>query len=671
MFSPGRRANAMIDAIDARAQRKRAALLAAALTLAITTLFLARSCTVGVPGITGDEPHYLIMTESLLRDGDLELRDDYERDAQTYYIYGPMAPHVYNTPRGWMPYHTPGLAFLLALPYWLGHIAGARLTLCLLTFLLPWSVYLWLSTQVSRRAATWLTLGVTLSLPVAYGASFVFPDLVGGVLVATLVLFLLRAHRSGAAARTWAAFWLVTGLLLWLNVKFAAPGLVIAVGGLIVAALHGPGLGDRRTRLALSLLVAVGPLALVALYQHLFGTPLGIRGLSEIASPPTRALAIFLGLHLDQSQGMFLQHPLLLAGLAAFIPFVLTRPWLAIFWVVLYAALLVPNAMQVARFGSGGPAGRFGWTAVWLWIVPIGVVVNRYRESLERYVGPAVVSSLVWQALLAARWIALPETINAPVFDERIWARDSLFPVQLRYSFPSFYTWDFVSYVAYLPTALALVGAGLLLATGALALSPVTRRWLKGTWVTFGVVCALLLPVAPKPGHASPEELVRDRAVLRDAASQSIRRFEAERLFAAERPRDVVDDQAASGRAARALHGIQPATPLVSVPPVTAGAGEYRVDVAVRLLTSAPGIRAATLDVMIDGEERPIAGGAIFSKELSLESYSRVGFYLHLRQPQDALRFRLVAQPGVEAAVDYVELVPLLPLPGSDDERSR
>src|SRR5919201_4441008 len=37
---------------------------------------------------TGDEPHYLIMTQSLLRDGDFDLRNNYEqKDYLEYYPY--------------------------------------------------------------------------------------------------------------------------------------------------------------------------------------------------------------------------------------------------------------------------------------------------------------------------------------------------------------------------------------------------------------------------------------------------------------------------------------------------------------------------------------------------------------------------------------------------------
>lgn len=37
---------------------------------------------------TGDEPHYLIIAASVLRDGDLDVTNNYEEDARTAEIYG-------------------------------------------------------------------------------------------------------------------------------------------------------------------------------------------------------------------------------------------------------------------------------------------------------------------------------------------------------------------------------------------------------------------------------------------------------------------------------------------------------------------------------------------------------------------------------------------------------
>ena len=40
--------------------------------------------------LTGDEPHYFILAASLLRDGDVDVRNNFDEDAATGEIYGPI-----------------------------------------------------------------------------------------------------------------------------------------------------------------------------------------------------------------------------------------------------------------------------------------------------------------------------------------------------------------------------------------------------------------------------------------------------------------------------------------------------------------------------------------------------------------------------------------------------
>ena len=71
---------------------------------------------------TGDEPHYLLMAQSLWREGDLDLRDNFERRDYLEYTPGPVTTH-YGTPRRDgrpFPAHSPGLPFALAPLYAIG-----------------------------------------------------------------------------------------------------------------------------------------------------------------------------------------------------------------------------------------------------------------------------------------------------------------------------------------------------------------------------------------------------------------------------------------------------------------------------------------------------------------------------------------------------------------------
>ena len=437
-------------------------LLVAAVPVTIAlAVFIAR--TRSLP-LVGDEPHYLIMADSVASDGDLDLRNNYLRDFDTHRIFGLITPHVYNVPRGWMPYHAPGLGILLAVPFRIGGAVGARTALILFTAALAWALLTWLGDRVPLALAAWVTIGLTVSLPLLLESAEIYPDLPAGVIVTVLALWLLRRSEDGRADKSWAGFWLIAGALPWLNVKFIAITIVLAGAGLALATRFAP--RRRAIPLATSILVLVGIGGLAAFHVWAFGTPLGARRMNELTTSVSRATMIFLGLHLDQSQGLFVQQPLLLAGVAALPLFVRRRPRFALFWTALYAAAIVPNALELARYGVAGPVGRFGWTAAWLWAIPIGVVVAAHGQRLSRAVRVTVALSLFYQAALATRWLAVPQ-ILFPELDE---PRDSLFPDAVRPWLPSFYFWDFSSYWRFPPNLVAglIVFVCLLIGIGAL-----------------------------------------------------------------------------------------------------------------------------------------------------------------------------------------------------------
>jgi len=73
---------------------------------------------------TGDEPHYLLIAQSLLYDHDVRVANNYERgDYHTYYG-GPLAPHLSRSgPDSAYPMHAPGLSAVIAAAF---AIAGYR-----------------------------------------------------------------------------------------------------------------------------------------------------------------------------------------------------------------------------------------------------------------------------------------------------------------------------------------------------------------------------------------------------------------------------------------------------------------------------------------------------------------------------------------------------------------
>ena len=420
--------------------------------------------------VRGDEPHYLVMTDSIVQDRTFDLRNAYSRQNERRQIYpSPLLnPHARITRYRWAPWHGPGLPLVLALPFLAGGIVGAKLALCALAGFLTLALYRFLARRLPMEQAVWLTLGLVVCLPFCFGASKIYPDFVGGILAACLTVWLIHAGERPTTTAGWALFWLAAGFFPWLNSKYLGSTVILTAWALGVRwQLRRQGVGANRLEVATVALVLVGVLGLAGFHYWGVGQPFGPRRLQELSWSFSRAAMIFLGLHFDQSQGMFIQHPLFITGIAALPIFTWRQPLHAFFWLGLYASLIVPNSMELARWGGGGPVGRFAWSAEWLWAIPLGYAIAELPTKLSRLVKPAVTASLAYQAFLAMRWLGNLRLLF-PRFEESLALRDSLFPISLRPFVPSFYFWDFKSYWTYPPNVIAFALAVALLTIGAL-----------------------------------------------------------------------------------------------------------------------------------------------------------------------------------------------------------
>src|SRR6185436_5016026 len=139
-------------------------------------------------GPEGDEPHYLMVSESLLRDRDLSLEQDYaERRYEAFYKKGPLAPHFrVRGARGEIySLHALGLSLLLLPAYAAGGYAAASLFMALLSALLVRElralVEAWFGEQGTANAVAWI---VGLSPPLLHYAGLLFTEVPAALLLA-------------------------------------------------------------------------------------------------------------------------------------------------------------------------------------------------------------------------------------------------------------------------------------------------------------------------------------------------------------------------------------------------------------------------------------------------------------------------------------------------------
>ncbi len=252
-----------------------------------------------VPGRTpgGDEPHYLMITQSLLKDGDLDLDNNHaNRDFTSFYGGELPRPDLRIRGRHGEGYsiHMPGVSALVAPVVQFFGYTGARVVLILLTALgamLTWR----LSWRVTDSApAAWCAWGAVILNPTFAMQSFmVFPDAPGFLAVAVATLLLVQLSRGDVpGVLPIALVGVALAALPWLHTRFVI--LAAGLGAAIAFRLLWPGqipprprspltadidlepvvtTGDRITRLVALLAVPVVSAVLwFAYFKVLYGT---------------------------------------------------------------------------------------------------------------------------------------------------------------------------------------------------------------------------------------------------------------------------------------------------------------------------------------------------------------------------------------------------------------
>ncbi|MGE0453790.1 MAG: hypothetical protein AB7O37_12305 [Vicinamibacteria bacterium] len=353
-------------------------------------------------GAEGDEPHYLMVAESLQRDGDLDLTDDYVPSRYASFYRKPMLePHFRVRGRSGRIYslHAVGLS-LLVLPAWaLGgyplvsfFMAGLLVLLvCELRGLLREAG----AGEGAAEAVAWIC---GLSPPLLSFAGLVFSEIPAAL---ALTLGLRLAIGSGPVPRGR----LLAGLgalaaLPWLNVRYLAFAVLLALG--MLAARRS--LGFVATVAAALAVSGVG-LALFHFVLYGFFDPRRVYG-----ARPEFAAATLLeglpGLLLDQEFGLLVYAPVFALALVGFVPLARDRPRLGLLTAAIVAsALLVAGSWHMWRGGFNPPA-RF--------LVPVVPALALALAAAFARSGPRAAAALLagWGVAIGLLGVAQPRLLH-------------------------------------------------------------------------------------------------------------------------------------------------------------------------------------------------------------------------------------------------------------------
>lgn len=348
--------------------------------------------------LSGDEPHYLVIAQSLARDGDFNVANQYYEHQYRDYIgeetlgwhgyYGKNGRHeIYSM-------HLPGLAASITPLLWLipsgpDLIWALRVLLSAYAALLFALVYLCLwRLGTGSRAALLITLTMALSAPLFFHSFHLYPEV--QVMLLLLGSLYLR-YLSPARNRPWALILsgLLLGLLLFWGVKYASFLYLYGLGALF-------GLLRRREWKS-ALLFSLGPVLMQGLFwSYLYMaygnfSPGSVYMNAEQKSrfmdvalkiiPLKLRIETFLNYLFDQRDGLLLYAPVYVMALAGF--WTLTtryRRYKTLFWLTVPALIYIGSYAFLTHRGGYCPQARPMVPITWALML---LVLVWYRHSRQ------------------------------------------------------------------------------------------------------------------------------------------------------------------------------------------------------------------------------------------------------------------------------------------------
>ena len=452
-----------------------------------------------VPG--GDEPHYLIITQSLLQDHDLRIENNHKQgDYKAYFKNQDLSKPDYLV-RGKdgeiYPIHPIGVAAWVLPGFAIAGYRGAVATIILSTaaaagviwlaafwFLKPWHA------DASANAAWFAWAAVFLTTPFFFEEFTIFPDGAGALLASSALLLLVRLETGMETGVAWfGGTGLALALLPWFHTRFA----VLAVSaGLVI----GVRLVVRRDWSALAAFAVVPVLLAAAWFGYFWmfwGTPnpaAPYAHLTETEWGNIRRGAP--GLLFDQQFGLIAQAPVYALAIFGWLSLLRTRTRFAIEWLVLTVPYFLATAAYHMWWGGTSAPARF-LTAV----MPMAAIPLAWWWAERRTLAPR---TLALTLLLLSIVFVIPHAFvrqGAMVFNDRDgfdlllqWASNH---VDLPMAFPGLHRGP----EGFMMKETAVWGAaGLLLVLFAGVMARTRIRSAGATWTTIVWAAAIVAMIA-------------------------------------------------------------------------------------------------------------------------------------------------------------------------------
>jgi hypothetical protein len=335
---------------------------------------------------SGDEPHYLALSQTILKYHSLDVIQDYKNGDYHQFYPIMLTPHVVRNLHGQLlPLHNIGGPILWLLPYALLGRLGVVFFISMVSMLIVVNIYRLLCLMGCReRIAFMVSLSYALASPIYVYSHLVFVEVLGAFICVYVLRKILQVEVS--SVELWLCSFLI-GLLPWIHIRFAL--LEFSLFCLLLYKLY------RQHRLrhvtqdvALLFPVAVLFVALEVFSIVVWGT--WNPAASQVASHngPFEILpakSIFLGLFFDQEHGLLFSSPIflfLLIGITLsarkqLLSYNLSMLLISIPYIILFASFRI-------WFGGANPPGRYLLVLLPLYCYYLAYALERLQNSLAR-----------------------------------------------------------------------------------------------------------------------------------------------------------------------------------------------------------------------------------------------------------------------------------------------
>ncbi len=405
----------------------------------IVLLFTWSLTTHGKYSVSGDEPHYLMVAESLRADRDLDVLNNYAQDDGRLFGHEKleMEAHARVARDGrTLPAHDIGLP-LLILPAYVtaerlasipgdaairrvrmnrGLLAYSIVSTCLIVLTAGAAALLFaaLAPLAGARNAAIAVVAAALSPPIVSHAFLVFPEVPAFAVTCLVVWFALKADvarafqaRAGGPERTvlqtrgnadvvlLLVIAAALGLLPWMHRKYSF--YVFGLAALVVWTRRELMRDSRRAELAVAAALFLLPqLALHAWTVATWGSLGGPQMLQGLPFTPAGIVSGTIGLFADRTSGLLAYAPIYWI-----VPASCVLTWRRTWPFVAVALLLaLPMASFVEWWAGFAPAARYIMPTMPLLLVPVALASRHRAIRASFYVliaAQAVVDGYVWQ----------------------------------------------------------------------------------------------------------------------------------------------------------------------------------------------------------------------------------------------------------------------------------